>query len=90
MVPILDALTQPNGVAWLNGTLYVAQPNAILQYTGADDAVLAGKARMPSLPLHTQARRIQQGMGTQRNSCPTRQGAVSGAADLCGDAVGSL
>ncbi|CAK0787214.1 hypothetical protein CVIRNUC_010430 [Coccomyxa viridis] len=44
VVPILDALTQPNGVAWLNGTLYVAQPNAILQYTGADDAVLAGKA----------------------------------------------
>ena len=58
VVPILDALTQPNGVAWLNGTLFVAQPNAILQYTGADDAVLARKARMPFLPLRTQARRI--------------------------------
>ena len=49
VVPILNALTQPNGVAWLDGTLFVAQPDAILQYSGADDAVLAGKASL-SLP----------------------------------------
>ena len=55
VVSILNALTQPNGVAWLDGTLFVAQPDAILQYIGADDAVLAGKVRVPSLPLHSQA-----------------------------------
>ena len=57
VVFVLGTLTQPNGVAWLDGTLFVAQPNAILQYTGADDAVLAGKARATSPLLTIQARR---------------------------------
>ena len=46
VVPILN-LTQPNGIAWYNGSLFVAQPDAILQYAGADDAVLANKVTCP-------------------------------------------
>lgn len=80
VVPILDALTQPNGVAWLDETLFVAQPDAILQYRGADDAVLAGKARVTSLPLHSQAIRTQHGIGAQHRGSPTRQGTDLGAA----------
>lgn len=42
VLPVVN-VTQPNGVAWLNGSLFIAQPDAILQYAGADDAVLAGR-----------------------------------------------
>jgi len=42
VLPVVN-VTQPNGLAWLNGSLFIAQPDAILQYAGADDAVLAGR-----------------------------------------------
>ncbi|BDA50563.1 Uncharacterized protein BB_0024 at C-terminar half [Coccomyxa sp. Obi] len=40
---ILRNLTQPSSVAWYNGTLFVAEPNRLLRFDGADDCVLSGK-----------------------------------------------
>ena len=40
---ILKNLAQPNSVAWYNGTLFVAEPNRLLRYDGADDCIISGK-----------------------------------------------
>lgn len=42
-VRILGNLAQPSSVAWYNGSLFVAEPNRLLRYDGADDFVLASK-----------------------------------------------
>lgn len=42
-VRILDSLAQPSGVAWHNGSLFVAEPNRLLRYDNADQYVLDGK-----------------------------------------------
>lgn len=42
---VLTGQFRPNGVAWCNDTLYVAEAGQITAYDKADDYVLAGKVR---------------------------------------------
>ena len=42
VVEIASGLRMPNGVAWRDGSLYVAEVSRILRYDGIDEAVLGG------------------------------------------------
>ena len=42
---LLSGLNDPNGVAWHNGSLYVAEINKITRYDDADASVIANKVR---------------------------------------------
>ena len=42
---LLSGLNDPNGIAWYNGSLYVAEINKITRYDDADASVIANKVR---------------------------------------------
>lgn len=42
-LPLLSGLNQPNGVAWHNGSLYVAEVSRITRYDDVDASVMANK-----------------------------------------------
>ena len=42
---LLSGLNDPNGIAWHNGSLYVAEINRITRYDDADAFVIANKVR---------------------------------------------
>lgn len=42
-VTLLSGLNQPNGIAWHNGSLYVAEVSQITRYDNADASVLANQ-----------------------------------------------
>ena len=44
-VIMLSGLNDPNGIAWHNGSLYVAEINKITRYDDADASVIANKVR---------------------------------------------
>ncbi|GAB4814471.1 hypothetical protein N2152v2_001517 [Parachlorella kessleri] len=43
VVELTPSLNKPNGVAWHNGALYIAEINRILRYDNADSYAVAGK-----------------------------------------------
>ena len=43
-VILLSGQNDPNGIAWHNGSLYVAEINKITRYDNADSYVVANKA----------------------------------------------
>jgi hypothetical protein len=47
LVTVLSGLDQPNGVAWRNGALYVAEVGRVTRYDNADWYVLNNKVRHP-------------------------------------------
>ena len=50
-VILLSGQNDPNGIAWHNGSLYVAELNKITRYDHADSYVLANKASPPACKL---------------------------------------
>ena len=58
-VILLSGLNNPNGIAWHNGSLYVAEINTITRYDNADAFVIANKVRhcQASFANHYSSRR---------------------------------
>ena len=59
-VILLSGLNNPNGIAWHNGSLYVAEINKITRYDDADAFVIANKVRhrQASFANHYSSRRV--------------------------------
>ena len=57
VVTIARGLRQPNGVAWRDGSLYVAEVNRIVRYAGIDRFVTSDRARSEQ-PLATMVRAL--------------------------------
>ena len=45
-VTLLTGMNAPNGIAWHNGSLYVAEISRVLRFDDVDSHVLANKVRM--------------------------------------------
>ncbi|HJU86451.1 MAG TPA: PQQ-dependent sugar dehydrogenase [Gemmatimonadota bacterium] len=57
VVTIARGLSQPNGVAWRDGSLYVAEFNRIVRYSAIDDFVTSGRG-FDDVPLATLVRAL--------------------------------
>jgi glucose/arabinose dehydrogenase len=57
VVTIARGLSQPNGVAWRDGSLYVAEFNRVIRYAAIDDFVSSGRG-FADVPLAALVRRL--------------------------------
>jgi glucose/arabinose dehydrogenase len=57
VVTIARGLSQPNGVAWRDGSLYVAEYNRVIRYAAIDDFVTSGRG-FDDVPLATLVRAL--------------------------------
>jgi glucose/arabinose dehydrogenase len=57
VVAIARGLNQPNGVAWRDGSLYVAEPQRVIRYAAIDDFVSSGRG-FDDVPLATVVRQL--------------------------------
>ena len=57
VVTIARGLSQPNGVAWRDGSLYVAEFNRVIRYAAIDDFVSSGRG-FDDVPLATVVRAL--------------------------------
>lgn len=57
IVTIARGLSQPNGVAWRGGSLYVAEFNRVIRYAAIDDFVTSGRG-FDDVPLATVVRAL--------------------------------
>ncbi len=59
VVTIARGLSQPNGVAWHDGSLYVAEFNRVIRYSAIDDFVSSGRG-FDDVPLATVVRALPE------------------------------
>ena len=59
VVAIARGLSQPNGVAWRDGSLYVAEFNRVIRYAAIDDFVSSGRG-FDDVPLATVVRELPE------------------------------
>ena len=59
VVTIARGLSQPNGVAWHHGSLYVAEFNRVIRYSAIDDFVSSGRG-FDDVPLATVVRALPE------------------------------